>query len=256
MRDDDPGIGHIHGLGVDPNDGALYLAGHYGLFKVTSVQTAQRVAGRVQDHMGFTVIGPRTFLASGHPGEADALPHLGLIRTTDAGATWTTVSEQGTADFHALQPAGDTLYAFDSQTGRIRASLDAGATWRQGAQEQVIDLAANTAQPDRLYAATPSGLQVSENGGMEFEPMKAAPVLGQLDNPAPDVLVGPDVDGRIHTSSDGGKTWRTGGSLPGPASAFTAIDRQRLLASTENGTVYESTNGGTDFTVAFRPASG
>src|SRR3954471_10072526 len=99
MQANDPGIGHIHGLGVDPADGALYLAGHYGLFKVTSVETAQRVAGRVQDHMGFTVIGPKTFLASGHPGEAaaDTSPHLGLIRSTDAGATWKAVSEQGTA---------------------------------------------------------------------------------------------------------------------------------------------------------------
>ncbi|WP_143591602.1 hypothetical protein [Thermoactinospora rubra] len=134
---DDPGIGHIHGLGIDPADGTLYIAGHYGLFQVRSTSTATRVADRIQDHMGFTVIGPNTFLASGHPGAHDmaagGAPHLGLIRTTDAGVTWTTVSESGTADFHALQPAGTVLYAYDSQTSRVRRSTDEGRTWIQGA---------------------------------------------------------------------------------------------------------------------------
>lgn len=254
----DSGIGHVHGLGVDPADGALYVAGHYGLFKVTSASSAQRVAGRVQDHMGFTVIGPRTFLASGHPGEADtgSPPHLGLIRTTDAGATWQTVSEAGVSDFHVLQPAGGTLYAYDSQTSRVRASVDGGATWRQGAQEEVVDLAAHPERPETVYAATTSGVQASGNGGMEFEPVKDAPLLTQIEAPAADVLIGPDTEGQLQLSVDAGKTWRTGGRLPAQAVAFTAVDRQRLLAAAEDGTVYESRNGGTDFTVVFRPATG
>ncbi|MEO3799775.1 F510_1955 family glycosylhydrolase [Nonomuraea sp. B1E8] len=254
----DPGVGHIHGLGVDPSDGALYLAGHYGLFRVTSANTAHRVAGRVQDHMGFTVVGPKTFLASGHPGEADtgSPPHLGLIRTTDAGATWKTVSERGVADFHALQQAGSTLYGYDSQTSRVRASVDGGATWRQGADEEVIDFAAHATQPERVYATTTSGVQVSGNGGMDFEPMKDAPPLGQIEAPAADLLIGSDADGHVHMSVDAGETWRTSGRLPAPAVAFTAVDRQHLFAAAEDGTVYESTNGGTNFTTVFRPASG
>lgn len=253
----DPGVGHVHGVGVDPADNSLYLAGHYGLFKVTSPDTVQRVAGRVQDHMGFTVIGPKTFLASGHPGEADTSspPHLGLIRTTDAGSTWQTVSERGVADFHSLQRAGATLYAYDSQTRRVRASEDAGATWRQGAEEEVIDLAANAARPERVYAATPSGLRVSENGGMDFEPVKNAPLLGQVEAPESGVLVGTDVDNQVQVSVDDGKSWKAAGRLPAPVAAFTAVDRQRLLAATEDGTTHESTNGGADFAVVFRPAA-
>ncbi|MEU0567198.1 F510_1955 family glycosylhydrolase [Nonomuraea sp. NPDC005983] len=255
---DDPGVGHVHGIGVDPADGALYLAGHYGLFKITSAHTAQRVAGRVQDHMGFTVIGPKTFLASGHPGEADtdSPPHLGLIRTTDAGTTWEAISERGIADFHALQPAGSTLYAYDSQTSRLRASVDGGATWRLGAEEEIIDLAANAARPERVYAATTNGVHVSENGGMDFEPVKNAPLLGQIDAPTADLLIGTDAEGQVCLSTDGGETWQTRGRLPAPAAAFTAVDRQRLLSATEDGTVYESTNGGADFTLVFRPAGG
>ncbi|MEV0197147.1 F510_1955 family glycosylhydrolase [Nonomuraea sp. NPDC050691] len=254
----DPGIGHIHGLGVDPADGALYVAGHYGLFKVKNGTQAERVAGRVQDHMGFTVAGPRTFLASGHPGEAavDAAPHLGLIRTTDAGQSWTTVSEAGTADFHALQPAGEALYAYDSQSGRLRRSTDGGQTWTQGAEEKVIDLAAGADEPTTVYATTPEGVKVSGNGGMEFDPVAGAPLLSHLDQPAKGFLVGTGADGLLHTSGDGGKTWRNGGKLPGAAVAFTAIHTKRLLAATEDGTVLESKDGGETFATVFRSANG
>ncbi|MFI7439117.1 F510_1955 family glycosylhydrolase [Nonomuraea indica] len=254
----DPGIGHIHGLGVDPSDGAVYLAGHYGLFKVESGTAAERVAGRIQDHMGFTVAGPKTFLASGHPGDPspDAAPHLGLIRSDDAGRTSTTVSEAGTADFHALQLAGDALYGFDSQSQRLRRSTDGGRTWTEGAEEEVIDLAANPALPTSVYATTPQGLKVSGSGGMEFEEVAGAPLLTHAEQPAKDLLIGSGADGRIHTSRNGGRTWQDGGTLPGRAVAFTAVDPQRLLAAIEDGTVLESKDGGKSFAVIFRPASG
>ncbi|MFI9557607.1 F510_1955 family glycosylhydrolase [Nonomuraea endophytica] len=255
----DPGIGHVHGLGVDPGDGSVYVAAHYGLFKLTSVDTALRVAGRVQDHMGFTITGPKTFLASGHP-SADAItpggsPHLGLIRSTDAGATWTTVSEGGVADFHALQVVGDSLYAYDSQTGTVRRSGDGGATWLPGTESQVLDLGGNAAEPDSVYATTLRGIHRSTNGGLSFSPMKNTPLLSHIESPGKGVLVGPAADGRIHLSRDAGKTWTPEAALPEQATAFTAVNQQRMLAAMENGTVLESRNGGRDFTVIFRPAT-
>ncbi|MER7506132.1 F510_1955 family glycosylhydrolase [Nonomuraea pusilla] len=251
-----PDVGHVHGLGVDPADGALYVAGHYGLLKVTASGSAERVAGRVQDYMGFTVLGPRTFLASGHPGEHEtgSPAHLGLIRSADAGVTWTTVSERGVADFHALRPAGTTLYAYDSGQGRVRASVDGGVSWRQGAQEEAVDLAAHADVPERVYATTAEGVRVSENGGMEFEPFDAAPPLTQIEAPAPSVLIGTDTTGRVRVSTDAGKTWRTRGTLAGGVTAFTAVDDRRLLAATEDGAVHESKDGGSTFSVVFRPA--
>ncbi|WP_051699958.1 WD40/YVTN/BNR-like repeat-containing protein [Streptomyces sp. NRRL F-4474] len=134
--DADPGTGHLHGLGVDPADGTLYAAGHLGVFRLTPAG-AVRIADRRQDTMGFTVTGPRTFLASGHPSPDDPAatsPHLGLIRSTDAGATWSTVSGAGEADFHSLQQAGPLLYGLDSQTSKVWASTDGGATWERRAK--------------------------------------------------------------------------------------------------------------------------
>ncbi|MGW0201400.1 WD40/YVTN/BNR-like repeat-containing protein [Nonomuraea sp. NPDC003201] len=103
--------------------------------------------------MGFTIAGPNAFLAGGHPSAEDVSPdrppHLGLIRSTDAGITWKSISADGSADYHSIQPAGGNLYALDSKTSKIWRSFDGGATWTQGTEEQVIDLGASADQPGR-----------------------------------------------------------------------------------------------------------
>ncbi|MEV4471274.1 F510_1955 family glycosylhydrolase [Nonomuraea sp. NPDC049504] len=254
----DPGIGHVHGLGVDPADGALYVAGHYGLFKVTSPTAATRVADRNQDHMGFTIMGPKTFLASGHPSAEDVSPgrppHLGLIKSTDSGLTWKTLSEDGSADFHSIQPAGDNLYAYDSQTSKVWRSIDGGATWTKGTEEKVIDLGASAEHTSRIYATTPDGLKVSEDGGLNYTDLSKAPLLSHIDVLPGEVIVGAGADGQIHLSQNSGKTWSATGKLPAQAAAFTAVNRQHLLAALEDGTVLESKDGGKTFTTAYSPA--
>lgn len=93
---------------MDPADGSVYAAGHLGVFRLSGT-SAVRIADRYQDTMGFTVTGPRTFLASGHPSPTDPAavsPYLGLVRSIDAGSTWTTLSAGGEADFHSFQQAG------------------------------------------------------------------------------------------------------------------------------------------------------
>jgi hypothetical protein len=63
---EDPGVVHVHGLGINPRDGRLYAATHTGLFVIAD-GTATRVSDRLQDTMGFTVVGSDQFLGSGHP---------------------------------------------------------------------------------------------------------------------------------------------------------------------------------------------
>ena len=60
-------FGHVHGLGVNPADGARYVASHNGLFRTGPDGRAEAV-GPTRDLMGFTIAGPDTFLSSGHPG--------------------------------------------------------------------------------------------------------------------------------------------------------------------------------------------
>ena len=72
-------------------------------------------------------VGPDTLLGSGHPAAGSTLPPaLGLIRSEDAGKTWTSVSELGKADFHALEPAGDDIVGALFQQPQVLVSRDDG----------------------------------------------------------------------------------------------------------------------------------
>ncbi|MFD0903528.1 F510_1955 family glycosylhydrolase [Actinomadura sediminis] len=250
------GLGHVHAVAMDPADESIYVAAHYGLFKVESPERATRVADNRQDTMGFTIIGPRTFLASGHPAPADAAegtpPHLGLMRSTDAGRTWTSVSEVGEADFHSLQQAGSILYAYDSQTAGVRRSRDGGRTWVDGARIEANDLAAHEREPERVYAATQQGVQVSEDSGATFEALREAPDLTHLDVLDDGTLVGVAPDGRVQIGMEN-SAWRSPGQIPGgQVSAFTAVDGEHLLAAGQDGAVHESRDGGRTFDVVYR----
>jgi len=117
---DDPGLIHVHGLGINPADNTLYAATHTGLFAVRD-GAGQRVASRLQDTMGFTVVGSDHFLGSGHPDfrdpqlyQPDRRPLLGLIETRDAGRSWQPLSLLGEADFHALQLTHGRVYGYDA----------------------------------------------------------------------------------------------------------------------------------------------
>src|ERR1700754_48556 len=114
---DDPGQVHIHGLGVNPSDGAVLVATHTGLFRVAPGGDRQeRIGDSYQDTMGFAVVGPDHFLGSGHPDPSDAEspPYLGLIESRDGGRTWSPLSLHGEVDFHVLEAAGGTIFGYGS----------------------------------------------------------------------------------------------------------------------------------------------
>ncbi|MEU9353596.1 hypothetical protein AB0D65_22090 [Streptomyces griseoloalbus] len=128
--DPDPGTGHLHGLGVDPADGTVYAAGHHGVFRLDGGKVT-RVAGRYQDTMGFTVTGPSTFLASGHPAPADPdarSPHLGLIRSTVGGRTFRPASSA--PGLVAVEEPRSGLLVGLSADGRVLTG-SGGGPWTQ-----------------------------------------------------------------------------------------------------------------------------
>ena len=161
------GVVHIHGLGVDPADGVLYAATHSGLFRLPSSGPAVRVANRAQDTMGFSVVGPRTFIGSGHPDtrEDDVRPPLlGLLESTDAGQSWARLSLHGQADFHALHAAHGQVYGYDSTSQTFMVSKDR-TVWDRRAQLPMRDFAVSPADAGTVLATTGSGLQRGTTGG-------------------------------------------------------------------------------------------
>lgn len=254
----DPGPVHVHGLGVNPGDGALFLATHTGLFRLPEGENekAERVAGRYQDTMAFTIVGPDRFLGSGHPdGREDLPPYLGLIESRNAGASWRPLSLLGEVDFHLLETAGKTVYGFGSNFERreptFLASDDRGRTWAQrAAPEPLLALAIDPLDSRRIVASGDS-VNVSGDGGRTWRTVGAKP--GLLAWPSPKRLYSVDERGVVAVSATGGRSWQATGSLGGAPAAFESAGRQRLLAALHDGTVKQSRDGGVTWRVRFRP---
>lgn len=254
---EDPDPIHVHGLGVDPADGALFIASHTGLFRVPKGQgEAERVADRYQDTMAFTVVGPGHFLGSGHPdGREDLPPFLGLIETSDAGETWEEVSLMGEADFHLLAAAGQRIYgsgsAWEGEGYLFLASEDQGRTWdKRRVPAPLVGLAVPPRDGRVLIASTRTGLYLSRDGGKSWRPLPGSP--GLLTWPRSDQLYLANADGAVRVSTDEGRSWRTVGRLPDSPAAF-GDGAGRLLAATHSGMVLESSDGGSTWRVRFEP---
>jgi len=234
---------HVHGLGINPRDGALFVATHSGLFRAARGQdTARRVGDSRQDTMGFSVVGPDRFVGSGHPDVREGGPPvLGLIASSDAGRSWRSVALRGQADFHVLETSGDTIYGVDGAT--LLVSVDAGRSWqRRLTPGPAIDLAISPRTARELVVATPEGLYASSDGARSFRPLSQERV-GLLAWTARRELQLVDAGGAVGSSSDGGRSWTTVGAIGGRPVAFTNAG-DRLLAATVDGTIVESGDGG------------
>ena len=251
----DPGVVHVHGLGVDPADGVLYAATHSGLFRLPEGGgEPTRVANRYQDTMGFSVVGPNTFLGSGHPDyREDHPPRLGLIESTDAGETWEPLSLRGEADFHALHVAHGNVYGYESGSGAFMVSTDR-EDWETRSRLPMRDFAVSPADADTVLATTERGLALSTDGGRSWRGVRA-PALAVLAWGSADSLYGIAADGAVHHSSDGGTTWSLRGNAGGPPEAVTfdpdgGSGGTLYVAVSEQG-IRQSTDGGRTFTTRF-----
>lgn len=245
---------HVHGLGINPRDGALLIATHTGLFRATpGSPSAKRVGDSQQDVMGFTVVGPDRFLGSGHPDpRTGGPPNLGLIRSQSAGRDWQQVSLLGETDFHVLRAAGRVVYGFDGSSGLLFVSRDGGRAWQQRTPPApLIDLAIDPRDDERVIAATPDGLFASPNGGEGWRPLDAQRI-GLLAWSSREVLYLIGGDGAVVASTDRGRSWEERGTIGGQPAAFVA-DAGDLYAALADGTVTASADGGRSWTVRARP---
>lgn len=239
-------FGHVHGLGVNPADDRLYVASHMGVFRQTD-QGFRRIADRWQDTMAFTVAGPDHFLGSGHPDTREDKPvHLGLIESTDAAESWSALSLEGEADFHALEIAGERLYGYDSQTATLKVTEDR-RTWSDVLTAPLLDVEADPADPAALLLADQRGVLMRLDEDGRPSALEDAPRVGFLDWPTPDLLVGLGPSGEVLLSRDRGATWEQNGRLPGSPQALTAhgatwyaASDHGLFSSTDEGATWQA----------------
>jgi hypothetical protein len=254
----DPGPIHVHGLGVNPKDEALFIATHTGLFRIgEGERRASRIADRYQDTMGFTVVGPNHFLGSGHPdGREDLPPFLGLIESRDSGRSWRPISLLGKRDFHVLEAAGKRVYGFGSDFETKQAALlvsdDGGRSWEEHAPpEGLISLAIDPEDRDRIVVSGETGLYSSSDAGRGWRPLDGEPALVAW--PAPDTLLAVRSDGTAARSHDAGRSWRELGAVGAQPAAFEAGSADELYVALHDGTVNRSTDGGASWSVRSKP---
>ena len=244
-RPAETGIEHVHGLGVDPADDSLVIATHTGLFRSPEgSQTAERIGDSRQDTMGFTVVGPKRYLGSGHPDLRDDLPPLlGLIRSTDGGENWKPVSLLGQADFHVLRASGRRVLGINSLDGRLLVSDDAGQTWRrESLPEPLTDIAFDPDDSRRLVGTGEKGFYVSPDAGASWRRVSAG-AAGLIAWPAADRLFLVDGSGRVQVSRDAGRRFEDAGATGAPPAAFEA-DGEDLYLATHDNQVLVSPDGG------------
>ncbi|RZU30807.1 F510_1955 family glycosylhydrolase [Blastococcus saxobsidens] len=241
---------HVHAVAIDPGDGALLLDTHEGLLEV-GADGELAPTGPVIDLMGFTVVGPDHYLASGHPGLRVDLPQpVGLIETTDGGRSWTPLSRQGESDFHALTAGDAGILGFD---GALRRSAD-GRTWEQStipAEPHTL-----SAAPDgtTVLATTAAGLLRSADAGTSWSPVAGAPLLHVVTWAGDgSTAAGVDPGGTLWTSSDAGSSWQERAAVGVAPNAVAAdADASRIVVVTEAG-LLESADGGVTFTPRLAP---
>ena len=247
---------HVHGLGIDSDDNVL-VASHSGIYRVDAAgELSGPLGGESFDAMGFASTGDHYFV-SGHPSAGSTTfegPNLGLLSSTDAGESWTSVSLAGETDFHALsvnQNDPTRLYGLSSDGAPLLASADGGVTWSEGASIQAYAVVPDPNVPDRLYATTPEGMLVSDDAGKSFSSLADTPLLYLLAAPS-DVagaLVGVDVEGVVWVRAAEGGPWSDRGAVEGTAYALTTgADGERIALVDDRGLV-ESFDGGESWTV-------
>lgn len=253
--DGDPPV--VGSLTVDPADSVLYMATNTGLYRIPrgaakperieGTLTTPDGSGPVSEALVVRCVGPGALLGSGHPAAGGSLPEaLGLIRSGDAGRTWTPVSELGGADFHAIATSGATIAAAVFGRSVALASTDGGRTWdTRAAPQPLVALAVDPRDARRWIGTTERGVFLSADGGRSWRER----------DPTPDVrlawgdreLYRIDPGGAVKASTDGGRTWDDRGTTGGEPQAL-AAGGGRLYAALLDGTVTVSEDGGRTFT--------
>ena len=190
----------------------------------------------------------------------------GVFRSSDAGATWTQISESGSREIHeveslAVDPANpDIVYA---GTWHLPwKTEDGGKSWRN-IKEGLIDdsdVFSIILDPDRsstVFLSACSGIYKSDTAGAKFRKIQGIPstarrtrVLKQ--DPSNRQVVYAGTTEGLYRTQDAGKTFRllTGSDLIVNDIFIDPRDSNHVLLATDRGGVLTSQDAGATFTAS------
>jgi hypothetical protein len=255
--DGDPPI--IGALSENPADKTLLMATNTGLFRIPEGGTKPEAmegtletsegTGKVSEGLVVRFTGPDELLGSGHPAAGESLPQvLGLMRSSDAGKTWESVSELGRADFHTIEPSGSEIVAALFQQAQVLVSGDDGRTWAtRAAPMPLVALAVDPSDSRRWVGSTERGIFLSEDGGETWRQRDPTPNV-RFAWAGDGELFRVDPGGPVKVSTDGGLNWEDRGSTGGEPQAMTVTEDGTVYVALIDGTLMASDDGGRNFT--------
>jgi photosystem II stability/assembly factor-like uncharacterized protein len=205
---------------------------------------------------------PRTLYAAG------SFP--GVVKSTDAGASWTILPGSPDGGVVAIDPRNPaTLYA-STLAGGLARSRDGGSHWTRITADRrffVKTLAVDPARPSRIYlGASRGGLWKSENSGASWVSASQGLPAGinstitalvAVPRPAGTAYAG-TASNTVFKTTNGGASWTAASNgLPrGIVLALAAApsDPRTLYVSLTQG-VYRTVNGGASWTAAAAPSA-
>ena len=256
---------YVNALDVDPATGDYLMTTNRGFWRIDPASdrvervrgtiTVGRKSSTVGTFLEILVTGPGELLGSGHPDTKDQLPpYLGLITSSDGGASWRLISRLGEADLHKIVLKHDRLYAFDAVLGAVLTSSDDGRTFTEHftPREVMLDFEVDPSDPDRMFGSIEGELYKSEDGGEGWRPVDRGEGI-RLVWTEPDAFFRADRDGTVYRSRDAGQRWEKVGTVPGEPYKFKALEPEHLLLALSDGTIVETKDGGRTWTEVFHP---
>jgi len=233
--------GHVHGI-VQDRSGGLLVGTHRGLFAWGPDGTLGRV-GDAADYMGLAALPSGALLSSGHPAPGSDEPDpLGLRLSRDKGRSWTMITQVPRDDFHVIEAGGGRIYAVGSDGAVYAGGAPTTLAKVANAPAGLIDLAVEPGRGSTLLASTQSGLLRSADGGVTWTP--AGDAVGLLSWVRGDLVFLVDANGVVSASDDRGASWSRRGELGAPPAALLATSPTDLVAADHDGRIVTSSDGG------------
>jgi len=244
----------VHALVVDQN-----AAGQTALLAGTtySVFSAPLPGSAVNPDWGITAqqssIGTRVVSLSVSPRDprtvfsvvANAFSRINIQRSTDGGATWTSVESvrASSRGYQILVDPADPDYVYvtinDALSPGVLVSRDGGQTWRKNDLPSLVTaIAADPHDPSRIWLGGPSGLYRSDDQGQTMTRLSSTPVTALAVDPhdSSHLVVG---GSGLYTSRDGGR------HLTAASTSGYRLNLSALLFG-PHGTVYAADAATTD----------
>lgn len=170
---------HLHGLGYINGGPEFVIATHDGLYEYANGGWKEANSEK-HDYMGFQAI-REGFFSSGHPAPgSDYKNPLGLVKSTDRGASFDKLAFYGEIDFHYLAAGYDSnaVYVINEMPTKEMAAglhytVDEGVTWNEAAMnnfdsEFISSLAVHPSKEKMIAIGSKDGLFLSNDYGENF----------------------------------------------------------------------------------------